>query len=324
MTTQSNAVPDSPPDSQAIPPAAMSETRPIYWSIRREIWENRSIYVAPLAVAPIYLLGFGISVIWLPPNMREVWMPHTMREMAMLKAPDSLIGLAMPYSHAAMLIGLVAFLVGIFYSLDALHGERRDRSILFWKSLPVSDLTTVLSKASIPLVILPLIVFAVTLTLQQIMRLLSIAVLAVSGGSAATLWTRLPLSEMELVTLYGTTVLVLWHAPIYCWFLLVSGWARRATFLWAVLPWVAIAVLENIAFHTSYLGSLLKDRLFGFGAAAFDLKDKNGVPIDTHFIPLAQLAPGRFLSNPSLWLGLVFAAACLVAAVRLRRYQEPI
>jgi ABC-2 type transport system permease protein len=324
MTTQSNAVPDSPPDSQAIPPAAMSETRPIYWSIRREIWENRSIYVAPLAVAAIYLLGFGISVIWLPPNMREVWMPHTMREMAMLKAPDSLIGLAMPYSHAAMLIGLVAFLVGIFYSLDALHGERRDRSILFWKSLPVSDLTTVLSKASIPLVILPLIVFAVTLTLQQIMRLLSIAVLAVSGGSAATLWTRLPLSEMELVTLYGTTVLVLWHAPIYCWFLLVSGWARRATFLWAVLPWVAIAVLENIAFHTSYLGSLLKDRLFGFGAAAFDLKDKNGVPIDTHFIPLAQLAPGRFLSNPSLWLGLVFAAACLVAAVRLRRYQEPI
>ncbi len=324
MTTQSNAVPDSPPDSQAIAPAAMSETRPIYWSIRREIWENRSIYVAPLAVAAIYLLGFGISVIWLPPNMREVWMPHTMREMAMLKAPDSLIGLAMPYSHAAMLIGLVAFLVGIFYSLDALHGERRDRSILFWKSLPVSDLTTVLSKASIPLVILPLIVFAVTLTLQQIMRLLSIAVLAVSGGSAATLWTRLPLSEMELVTLYGTTVLVLWHAPIYCWFLLVSGWARRATFLWAVLPWVAIAVLENIAFHTSYLGSLLKDRLFGFGAAAFDLKDKNGVPIDTHFIPLAQLAPGRFLSNPSLWLGLVFAAACLVAAVRLRRYQEPI
>jgi ABC-2 type transport system permease protein len=324
MTTQSNAVPDSPPDSQAIPPAAMSETRPIYWSIRREIWENRSIYVAPLAVAAIYLLGFGISVIWLPPNMREVWMPHTMREMAMLKAPDSLIGLAMPYSHAAMLIGLIAFLVGIFYSLDALHGERRDRSILFWKSLPVSDLTTVLSKASIPLVILPLIVFAVTLTLQQIMRLLSIAVLAVSGGSAATLWTRLPLSEMELVTLYGTTVLVLWHAPIYCWFLLVSGWARRATFLWAVLPWVAIAVLENIAFHTSYLGSLLKDRLFGFGAAAFDLKDKNGVPIDTHFIPLAQLAPGRFLSNPSLWLGLVFAAACLVAAVRLRRYQEPI
>jgi ABC-2 type transport system permease protein len=324
MTTQSNAVADSARESQAISPVALAETRPLYWSIRREIWENRSIYVAPLAVAAIYLLGYTISLIWLPHNMREVWMPHTMREMATLKAPDSLIGLAMPYSHAAMLIALVAFLVGIFYSLEALHGERRDRSILFWKSLPVSDRTTVLSKASIPLVVLPVLVVAITVALQQIMRLLSLLVLLASGGDAAALWGRLPLSEMELVTLYGTALLVLWHAPIYCWFLLVSGWARRAAFLWAVVPWLALAAVENIAFHTSYLGSMLRDRLFGFSAAGFDLTDKNGVPIDAHFIPLAQLAPGRFLSNPGLWMGLIVAAVCLVAAVRCRRFREPI
>jgi ABC-2 type transport system permease protein len=324
MNTHSNPMPGSPLDSQASVPAVLAATRPMYWSVRRELWENRSIYVAPLAVAAVYLLGFAISVIWLPQNMRLVWMPHTMREMADLKVTDSLVFLAMPYSHAAMLIMLIAFLVGIFYSLDALHGERRDRSILFWKSLPVSDRTTVLSKASIPLVVLPLFVVAVTIILQQIMRLLSITVLVVNGGGAATLWTRLPLSEMELVTLYGTTVLVLWHAPIYCWFLLVSGWARRAAFLWAVVPWLAIAVLENVAFHTHYLGSLLQDRLFGFAAGAFDLKDKAGVPIDAHFIPLTQLAPGRFLSSPSLWLGLAVAAALLAAAVRLRRYQGPI
>jgi ABC-2 type transport system permease protein len=324
MNSQSNTGPDSLLDSRAIPPAARSDTRPLYWSVRRELWENRSIYIAPLAIAAVYLLSFAISVIWLPNNMREVWMPHTMREMAALKVTDSLVGLAMPYTHAAMLIGLIAFLVGIFYSLEALHGERRDHTIRFWKSLPVSDLTTVLSKASIPLVVLPLIAFAVTVALQQIMRLLSIAVLAANGGSVATLWTRLPLSEMELVTLYGGLVLTLWHAPIYCWFLLVSGWARRAAFLWAVVPWVAIAAVENIAFHTSYLGSLLKDRMFGFAEAAFDLKDKNGVPIDAHFIPLAQLTPGKFLTNPSLWLGLIVAAALFAAAVRLRRYQGPL
>ena len=324
MTIQSNAVPDSPRDPQAVASVPIAATQPMYWSIRRELWENHSIYIAPLAVAAVYLLGFGISVIWLPHNMREVWMPHTMREMAALKVTDSLIGLAMPYAHAALLIGFTAFLVGIFYSLDALHGERRDRSILFWKSLPVSDRTTVLSKASIPLVVLPLIVVAITVALQQIMRLLSLAVLLANGGDAATLWPRLPLSEMELVTLYGTAVLVLWHAPIYCWFLLVSGWARRAAFLWAVVPWVAIAAAENIAFHTSYLGSLLKDRMFGFAQAAFDLKDKNGVPVDTHFIPLTQIAPGRFFSSPGLWLGLVFAAIFLAAAIRLRRYQGPI
>jgi len=324
MSTQSNAVPDSPLDSQALPPATLSETRPLHWSVRRELWENHSIYVAPLAIAAVYLLSFTVSAIWLPNNMREVWMPHTMREMATLKVTDTLIGLAMPYTHATALVGMVAFLVGIFYSLEALHSERRDRSILFWKALPVSDLTTVLSKAAIPLVVLPLIVLAVSIVLQQIMRLLSMAVLVMNGGSAATLWTRLPLSDMELVTLYGTVVIVLWHAPIYCWFLLVSGWARRAVFLWAVVPWLAIAAMENIAFHTSFLGRMLHGRLLGFGEAAFDLKDKNGVPIDTHFIPLTQLTPGRFLSSPGLWLGLIVAAAFFLAAVRQRRYREPL
>jgi ABC-2 type transport system permease protein len=323
MNTQSNASPEFF-DAPIIPPATLSATRPMYWSVRRELWENRSIYVAPFAVAALYLFGHLISVIWTPHSMRYLWMPHSMSEVAMLGPADQRIALAMPYSHAAMLLMVIAFIVGIFYSLDALHGERRDRTILFWKSLPVSDLTTVLSKASIPLVVLPLLLFAVTVALQQTMRLLALATLGVNGGGAAALWTRLPLFEMELVTLYGTTVLVLWHAPIYCWFLLVSGWARRATFLWAVLPVVAIAVVENIAFHTSYFGVLLQDRLFGFAPAAFDLKDANGVPVDAHFIPLSQLAPGRFLSSPSLWLGLVFAVICLAAAIRLRRYREPI
>ena len=61
---------------------------------------------------------------------------------------------------------LTAFLVGVFYCLDALHGERRDRSILFWKSLPVSDLTTVLAKASVPCRVLPPRAFALALATQ--------------------------------------------------------------------------------------------------------------------------------------------------------------
>src|SRR5580692_2634449 len=246
MNTQSNAVPDSRLDSQAIPPAALSETRPLYWSVRREVWENHSIYVAPLAIAAVYLLSFAVSVIWLPNNMREVWMPHTMREMASLKVADSLIGLAMPYAHAAMLVGLVAFVVGIFYSLDALHGERRDRSILFWKSLPRSDLTTVLAKASVPLVILPVLVFVIAVLLQIVMWLESGGVLLLTGASTATPWAP-PVFEMQLVLLYSLIVMALWHAPLYMWMLLVSGWARRATFLWAVLPPLAIAALEYIA-----------------------------------------------------------------------------
>jgi ABC-2 type transport system permease protein len=313
VNTQSNAVPESPIDTQRTAPAVLSATRPMYWSVRRELWESRSIYIAPAGVAAVYLLGFLISLFWVPRSMRGM-AGHDL---------TPLIVLAMPYSHAAMLIMLIALIVGIFYSLDALHGERRDRSILFWKSLPVSDLTTVLSKASIPLVLLPLFVFTITVALHLIMLLLSAAVMLVRGATSATPWAP-PLFEMELVLLYGLTVLALWHAPIYCWFLLVSGWARRATFLWAVLPPLAIAAFEYIAFRTSYFGSMLLDRLFGFAERAFELKDKNGVPIDAHFIPLTQLAPGRFLSSPSLWIGLIVAATLLAAAVRLRRCREPI
>ncbi len=314
MNTQSNALSEAF-DSQRIAPAVALPTRPLYWSVRREVWENRSIYIAPVAVAAVYLCGFLISLFWVPPSMRGMAAAHGPTPPVVL--------LAMPYSHAAMLLLLITFLVGIFYSLDALHGERRDRSILFWKSLPVSDLTTLLSKASIPLVVLPLFAFAVTIALQLIMLLLNAATFLVNHANTATQWAP-PLFEMELVLLYSLTVLALWHAPVYMWLLLVSGWARRATFLWAVLPPLALAAFEWIAFRTSYFGLMLKDRLFGFAAAAFDLKDKAGVPIDPHFIPLAQLAPGRFLGSPGLWMGLVVAAIFFAAAMRLRRYQGPI
>ncbi|MDQ2964222.1 MAG: ABC transporter permease, partial [Pseudomonadota bacterium] len=201
---------------------------------------------------------------------------------------------------------------------DALHSERRDRSILFWKSLPVSDLTTVLSKASIPLVVLPLLTFAIIVALKLIMLLLSTAVLLANGLSAAPLWTQVPLLRMSLMLLYGLIAFTLWYAPIYGWLLLISGWARRTTFLWAMLPPLAICVVEAIAFHTSHFASMLKYRLTGAFAEAF--AEAHGDPV----IELEQLDPVRFLSSPGLWIGLVVAAAFLAAAVWLRRYREPI
>jgi ABC-2 type transport system permease protein len=314
MTSPSNAIPESF-ESQRVAPAAMPATQPMCWSVRRELWENRSIYIGPLAVAAIAMLGFLISLLGLP---------RTMHDLVGLDPAHRTIVLAVPFAHVAMLLILTEFLVGFFYCLDALHGERRDRSILFWKSLPVSDLTTVLSKASIPLVVLPALVFAVIVILQLIMLVLSTVVVAASGAGAATMLRQLPFVQIELVLLYSLIVMALSQAPIYGWLLLVSGWPRRATFLWAVLPLAAICVVEGIAFHTWYFGKLLGNRLYGFTADAFALTMPDGTPVDPHFIPLTQLTPGRFLSSPGLWIGLVVAAAFLAAAVRLRRYREPI
>jgi ABC-2 type transport system permease protein len=315
MTIPPNAVPESSLEVQAIAPAAMSATQPFYWSVRRELWENRSIYIAPIAAAGVAMLGFFISLVWLPRSMRAP---------AAADPGDHFIMLVMPYGHTAWLLLMAAFLVGVFYSLDALYGERRDRSILFWKSLPVSDLATVLSKASIPLVVLPVLVFVVTVVTQLIMVLISTGVLLLSGINPMTLWRQLPLFQMELVLLYGAIVLALGQAPLFAWLLLISGWARRTAFLWAVLPPLAICAFEKFAFNTTYFAALLGYLITGGSANAFSFRTPSGAPVDPHFIPLAQITPGRFLSSPGLWIGLVFAAIFLAAAVRLRRYREPI
>ena len=105
---------------------------------------------------------------------------------------------------------------------------------------------------------------------------------------------------------------------------LVSGYARRATFLWAVLPWLAIAAIEKIAFNTAFFAQMLGDRVTGsFENAFVVVKYPKGahVPIVDR---LTQLEPLKFLSAPGLWIGLVFAAACLIAAIRLRRYRGPL
>jgi ABC-2 type transport system permease protein len=310
MNTQSNAIPDLARDSQGTVPVPVSATQRMYWSVRRELWEYRSIYIAPLAAATVFLFGFLISTIHLPGRMRALSALDPMQQ------HDAIVR---PYDLAAALIMGTAFIVTVFYCLDALHGERRDRSILFWKSLPVSDLTTVLSKAMIPLVILQLLAFVLTVATQWVMLLLSTAVLLGKGLSTATLWGQLPLLQMWSMLLYHlVAVHALWYAPIYCWLVLVSGWARRAAFLWAGLPLLVICVVEKIALNTSYFANMLKYRISGGDAGGVFIA--GGVSMD----PMAQLTPGRFLSSPGLWIGLAIAAAFLAAAVRLRRYQGPI
>jgi len=228
--------------------------------------------------------------------------------------PNELAG---PFEFAAALILATAAFVSVFYSLDALYGERRDRSILFWKSLPVSDLTTVLAKVSIPLVILPLVGFAITLVTLFLMLLVASAVLGATGGAVAPLWT-LSLTQRSLLLLYHmVTVHGLWYAPFYAWLLLVSAFARRAPFLWAVLPPLAIGLVEKVAFNSSHFGHMLLKRLAG-GPESMTPMGMN--PMD----PNIHLTPGAFLVSPGLWFGFAIAAAFLTATVRLRRSQGPI
>jgi len=136
MNTQSDSASASWVQSGGFANAIAAATRPLYWSIRRELWENRSIYIAPVAAAVLFLFGFAISIIRMRLHKEVLW------------SIDQ-------FELAPALIMGAALIVSIFYCLDALYGERRDRSILFWKSLPVSDVTAVISKLCIPILVLP-------------------------------------------------------------------------------------------------------------------------------------------------------------------------
>ena len=308
MTSPSDAI-DEPVVAPQDAAATFSRKRLFYWSVRRELWENRSVYLAPLVMAGFGLVGVLLSTITLP---------HYLRAIADGTAKaGKLMG---PYSFLAFSVMLIGFFVAAFYSLGALHGERRDRSILFWKSLPVSDLVTVLSKAAIPMAVVPVVTFAIIFAAQSFVALWSTLVSLVNGISPTVLWSHLDLTTMWVVLPYGLIVNALWQAPVFAWFILVSGWARRTPILWAVGPFAAPALVEAGAHRTSHIGQFIGERVFGGFAEAYSIKGDGGDTI--HYI--SQLNPARTFSLPDLWLGLAAAAAMLTAAVWLRRRREPI
>lgn len=307
MSTQANSIPGSGADARRLAPAAIPAARLMCWSVQREVWENRSLYLAPLAAGALAVVGALAGAAHLPDRLRAAGLdPARQREI-----------IEQPYTFAALLIMASTFVVAIFYSLEAMQGERRDRSILFWKSLPVPDTITVLAKASIPIVLLPLITFAVTLATQWVMLMIGSARLMASGMSAGMLWGQLPVFQMSVVLLYHLVAIHgFWYAPFYAWLFMVSAWARRVPILWAVLPPLALGVVEKIAFNTSHFGEMLRNRMYGGSGDEFA---GGRMAAD----PLMHLHPGSMLMSPGLWAGLALSAVFLAAAVRLRRYRGP-
>jgi ABC-2 type transport system permease protein len=294
------------PDSHSHSAAKISAGRLVYWSIMREFWESPSIYMAPLAVAAVALFAYLVGAIFLPGHQPT---------RVMMRHHDPL---RVAYEFVAAVVMLTVVLLQLLYCLDALYGERRERSILFWKSLPVSDVTTVLAKASVPTFILPLFGLLVTVLTQFGVLLIASLVVLFTGGSVTELWGQSSIVYSAwLLGYHMMTVHTLWYAPIYCWILFVSAWTKRSPIIWVVFPPLAIYAAERLLFGTTYFQDLVYSRLLGNSHATTGT-GMTDMGIGTH------VTPGAFLTNPSLWIGLAVAAAFLWGAARLRRYHEPV
>jgi ABC-2 type transport system permease protein len=277
---------------------------PYLWSVRRELWEYRSAYYAPLIVAGFFVAGYLISAIRTAHKLRA--------NAGSVDLTELITG---PYNFAGLAIMGATFLFSIYYCFDSLHSERRDRSVLFWKSLPVSDLTVVLAKATIPIVFLPILTVGITIGLHCLMLAIGSAVFAASGLGGVL--SNLPLISMWTVLLYHMVAIhALAFAPFYGWMLLVSAWARRAPFLWGTLPILIVALLEKVTFNTTHFISLISSTIAaGPRDASF--------PPDMAGHSLSHLHPGDYLFSPNLWIALTVTAGFLLAAARVRRQRGP-
>jgi ABC-2 type transport system permease protein len=303
-----------------------------YWItlVRREFWEHRALWMAPLAVAALLIvltaLSGGVHV------SADARIEIDGQSIDFVKAitperADKLFGVLVAGLYVPQLI---VVLVGLFfYLLDALYSERKDRSILFWKSLPVSDAHTVAAKALVALIVVPLGVWAIS----AVTSLATIGVL--TGKLAGTTFAPIVQWNMGIwlavqgAMFAGTLVAALWYAPIAAALLLISAWARRNVFLWAVLPPVALMLLEKTAFDSNRVAAFLEYRLGGF----FDAMGMRVSPsaravgaIDREFARIGEvysrLDTTPLLGNIDLWLGVAAAALLLWAAVQVRRRRD--
>ena len=310
-------------ESFAAPATAPRPVRPFYWSVRRELWENRSLWIAPLVAGGIAIVALILNAMHLKEGMQMLSALDADRQRAIVSGI---------YGGIAFLITWVMSITAFFYLLDALQGERKDRSVLFWKSMPVSDTTTVLSKLSTALVVAPVIVIAVTIATQIVVLLLASVILMIGGASPAPIWNNLQLFQLTVALVFGQIAVVLWYAPVATWVLFVSSWAKRVPILWAVLTPIAIMLFERVAIGTHYVQDMLAYRLRDGLKLLFAPRSRMGITISDGNVTQADLPrqvfdaldPVAFFSNPWLWVGLIVAAGLVVATIWMRRYREPI
>jgi ABC-2 type transport system permease protein len=311
--------------------------------LRREVWEHRALWIAPLVWVGIIVVMFTWGTIQMTHdndlhgfasaanveelhNMSDQSRAEVERVMALDNERKQTV-YAFSYMAIAGLIALFMCIVVFFYLIDCLFSERRDRSILFWKSMPVSDTQVVMSKFVTAMVVVPLGVLALSALTQLL--LLGIWNLRFGGsviGAMTPDWDILSWVRAQLLAAGFMLGALMWYAPIAAYFLVLSVWVKRLVFLWAVIPLVAAPVLEVLFLRTDHIAEFIGRRFGGF-VRKLNIDEhvfKSDGPHDmprVHDVYDAFDMSGLFTSAET-WLGMLAAAALLFLTIRIRRYRD--
>ncbi|NLA67848.1 MAG: hypothetical protein GX856_06325 [Gammaproteobacteria bacterium] len=229
---------------------------------------------------------------------------------------------------------IVMVFVMFFYCLGALYDERKDRSVLFWKSLPLSDGEPVLSKVASAVLVVPLLAtLAAIATMFGFLVLLSVAVMVHGGNPWELIWGPGNPLAISAYVLAAIPVYALWALPTVGWLMLCSAWARSVPFLWAVLVPVLAGVFVTL-FSVMHLfnletqwfwGNIVARMLLGVvPLTGHDIERLGGFDIESQGA-LAMVEPAGVYSNlaqADLWIGVAAGVAMLLLATRLRRWRD--
>jgi ABC-2 type transport system permease protein len=281
--------------------------------VRREFWENRSLWIAPLIVAGVVLLASATGGVHIQGD--GPFKDELSGLGAVLAEPQVMylgaMGLFTLFQF--VVIGFVVF----FYLLDSLLGERKDRSILFWKSLPISDTQVVASKALTALVLAPLIAIGVSAVTQLLFGV--IWTIRGSGDSGLLSFDASAWFQLQAGSLLMAIATVVWYLPLAGYFMLISVWARKNAFLWAVVPPIGVMITERMFFGTIHFARFLGDR-FG-GVYVVMAKDHDHFEFHS-VLGFFAARVGRVFAEPKTWIAIAVAAAMFFAVVRIRRYRD--
>jgi ABC-2 type transport system permease protein len=295
------------------------------WLVRREVWEHKAIWVAPAIVIGCLLL----LVITGNVHFGPIGAFDESGELGKLPEETRVGLLLIVYAGLALVMDLVLGIVAFFYAMDSLYSDRRDRSVLFWKSLPLSDAETVLAKFAVAAVLIPLVAAAGAIVAQLLVAAGGSVKLSMAGVSAGFMWDPRAIVGGMTVALLWCATAVLWYSPVIAYLMLASAWAPKGPFLWAVLPPVGLWILERVVVGSDYVGEFISGRLVGLYGLIGDRREATvSVEGDVHG-EVAELANvdligslREFYSSPELWLGVVGAGLLLAAAIWVRRYRD--
>lgn len=230
--------------------------------VRRELWEHRAIFVTPAAIAVIVTLGV-LAMLMLASGFAKELNLAIFGAQNVAGDAERRAALTGFFVGTSWLFLVALMFLTVFYSLDSLYAERKDKSILFWRSMPVTDAETVISKLLTAAIVIPAIT-AVGIWITHLVNLVVFSIwVATKGGDASLLvWGSVSLFDNWVAALVVVLASGLWMSPFIAWFLFVSTWAKRMPIMWAFLPPIVFGLLEWIVFRTKYFLTTIGERAF--------------------------------------------------------------